>query len=313
MKSLTEQPFISVVIPVYQAESCLHALYERLTEALSKLTSHYEIVLVDDASPDHSWAGIYQLASQDRKVKGIHLSRNFGQHYAVSAGLEHAGGDWVVIMDCDLQDPPEAIETLYQKAQEGYDVVYTYRLHCRHSFWKRCASKLYYTMINLFMKTKTNYDLGTLTLFSNKVLGSFLQMKEYHRHYDFLLRWVGYRQTYVGVEHHQRYAGDSSYSFMKLLTLAIDGIVSQTDLLLRWTIVLGFLSALTALGYFIYVINIRLHAPDVPLGWASIMTAVLFIGGAILTSIGVLGIYVDKIFMQTKQRPLYIIDESINL
>lgn len=306
-------PHLSVVVPVYQAEACLHALYQGLTDSLAKLSDGYEILLVDDSSLDASWGCIQQLAEEDHRVKGIRLSRNFGQSYAITAGLEHSRGEWIVVMDCDLQDPPEAIATLYRKAMEGYDVVYARRQNRQDPLWKKWMSKAYYALINHFMHTKVDDAIGSFTLMSRKVANAFLSLREPHRHYLVLLRWLGFKQAIVDVTHGKRYAGNSAYSFPKLLLLAVDGIISQTTLLLRWMIQLGFLSAFGAMLYMGYIVYLKLRYPTVPVGWPSLMCAVLFMGGAILTSIGVLGLYIDKIFTQTKHRPLYLVDEAVNL
>jgi polyisoprenyl-phosphate glycosyltransferase len=300
---------LSVVIPVYGCRPCLVALTERLSATLAELGRSYEIVYVDDRSPDGAWETLVELASSDPHVRAIRLSRNFGQHAAITAGLARSQGRWVVVMDCDLQDPPESIGRLYAKAQEGYDVVLARRLARRHSTFRRFGARLYTAALNVFTGTRLSGEYGALSIISRKVVDGFLELRDADRHYLSVLNWLGFETASIDVEHAERYAGRSSYTFPKLVQHAFTGLVFQTTKLLRWIVYLGFLVALLGLllaAFFVY--SWAVHDPYP--GWTSLAVLLLVLGGFILLSLGVTGLYVGKIFGQVKGRPLYVVDEE---
>ncbi len=297
---------ISVVIPVYGCRAALPELHRRLTESLSKITNDYEIILVNDACPQNSWEDIEKICDKDSKVKGIELSRNFGQIYAITAGLDNAKGEWVVVMDCDLQDRPEEIINLYNKAQEGYDVVFARRAQRKDSALKIFVSKLFYSICSFATDTKFDPAICNFSIINRKVVDSYCSMREVHRAYVAYIKWLGFRQTAIDVEHNDRAEGKSSYNFKKRMRMAMEIITSQSDKVLKFIVGLGFLVAVLSLIAALGII-IKYFISNILSGWTSTIVALCFFGGLAIMSIGIVGIYVGNIFMQSKERPLYII------
>jgi dolichol-phosphate mannosyltransferase len=301
---------LSIVVPVYKAESCLHDLYQRLLAALIKITQEFEIVFVEDCGGDKSWEIIRQLHMLDKRVVGIKLSRNFGQHYAIAAGLKRASGEWVVVMDCDLQDRPEEISKLYSKAMAGFDIVLARRLNRNDSFFKRTVSKAFYAMLGYLTDTKQDPTIANFGIYNKKVIGAINGMKESLRYFPVMVRWVGFNSTAIDIEHSSRKYGESTYTLGKLVKLALNVIVSFSDKPLRLTVQLGMgLSGLSL----VYALFIALHAVIVGrivLGWASLFVSIWLLSGLIIFTLGILGLYIGKTFDQTKTRPIYIIDQD---
>jgi polyisoprenyl-phosphate glycosyltransferase len=309
-----QNPHISVVSPVYGAELTIEELVKRLQPVLEAINTNYEIILVDDCGPDNSWNLIRNLCANNSKIRGIKLSRNFGQHYAITAGIESAKGEYVVVMDCDLQDDPMYISEMYQKAKEGFDIVYTIKTERKHSFFKNITAKLFNAIFNYLIDNKANKannNIGAFSLISRKVVNAFNNYNDYHRHYLMVLRWLGFNSYYLPIIHKERFAGKSSYNFSKLMKHALDGITSQSDKLLRIFVTVGLIISTLSFAS-ILVISILYFTNGFLNGWASTTIILLFSTGIILTGIGVLGIYVGKTFEQTKNRPKYIIDQIIN-
>ena len=304
-------PKISVVSPVYGCKDSLHDLYKRLSHTLSHLSEDFEIIFVNDASPDNAWETIKTLATEDRRVKGINLARNFGQHRAIAAGLDHAQGDWVVVMDCDLQDKPEEIIKLYNKAQEGYDAVFGQRVNRKHSTKKRLASRLFIAVYDYLSDSKTDPTIGNFSIISRKVVEGLKRFKEQHHPYTFFVIWLGFKRAYVEIEHAEREIGSSSYNFKRLIQLAVDNIVSQSNKLLGMSVKFGFGLAFFSGLYGLYLILKYFIADEVAPGWTSVMVSIYFIGGLLFANLGLLGFYIGKIFDEVKDRPLYVIDEMI--
>ena len=308
-------PYLSVVSPVFLAEGIVDELVKRITEEVSKITQDYEVILVDDGSSDKSWKKIEDNCKADKRIKGIKLSRNFGQHYAITAGLKESGGDYVVVMDCDLQDNPKYIHKLLEKAKDGNDIVLTIHKNREHGIIKNVFSKIFHRVFNWLAGNKNlrgGAQYGALSLITRKVVKAFSEFNDYHRHYLSTIRWLGFSTTEIIVAHEERYMGVSSYSFKKLIILALDGIVSQTDKLLRYSIYIGFSFAMIGLFAIIYIVLLYFYK-GFQSGWASIIVLIIFSTGLILMNLGIVGIYIEKIFEQTKDRPLYLIDETINL
>ncbi len=304
---------ISVVSPVYGCCESLMPLYVRLKETLTTITEDFEIILVNDDSPDDSWQVIIDLSEKDKRVKGINLSRNFGQHYAITAGLDFAKGNWVVVMDCDLQDKPEELVKLYKKAIDGYDVVFGRRHQRQDRYLKRLSSKLFYKVYDYFTDGYTDSAVANYSIVSKVVVNSYKQLKEQNRSYPLFINWLGFKKATVDIEHHSRESGNSSYTLKKLLVLAADSIISQSNKLLRLSIQLGFILALGSILYALWL-TIRYFLYSVPIeGWTSVMVSMYLLSGMIFINLGLLGIYIGKIFNETKARPLYLIKESINL
>jgi glycosyltransferase involved in cell wall biosynthesis len=306
---------LSIISPVYKAELIVDELIRRIIVEAEKITTDFEIILVEDGSPDNCWGKILENCKKDSRVKGLKLSRNFGQHFAISAGLENSIGDFVIVMDCDLQDDPRYFGTLLAKANEGYKIVYTYKKERKHGFFKNLKAKLFYKLFNFLVDNKDNQaseNVGSFSLLSREVVDQYVKLGDYKRHYLMLLRWLGFQSAYVEIEHQNRFEGKSSYNFKKLMLHAIDGITSQSDKLLRLTASFGFLMALFSLLSAIGIVISYLITPF-QAGWASLMVLTLFVGGMIILSVGICGIYIGRIFEQTKKRPLYIVDQKINL
>jgi dolichol-phosphate mannosyltransferase len=303
---------LSVVIPVYGCRSCLTVLNARLASVLADLDVTYEVVYVDDRSPDGAWDVLAELARRDTRVRAIRLSRNFGQHSAITAGLAHARGRWTIVMDCDLQDPPESIPHLYAKAREGFDVVFARRKSRQHAPFRKAGAKAYFWALGVFTGARLDGEYGTFSIISRKVVDAFLALKDADRHYLFILNWLGFESTAIDVEHRERYEGKSAYTWSKLIQHAFDGIVFQTARLLRWIVYAGFVIAFLGVllaAFFIYSWIANNPYP----GWTSLAVLLLLLSGFIIASLGVTGLYVGKIFAQVKGRPLYVIDEDLGV
>ncbi len=303
-------PLISVVIPVYRAQECLEELYVRLRTALERITENFEIILVEDCGGDHSWEIIQQLAVNDPRIHGIQFSRNFGQHYGITAGLDYCRGDWVVVMDCDLQDRPEEIPSLYAKAQEGYDVVVARRKNRNDNFLKRTTSRLFYCIFNYLSDMDYDGEVGNFRIISRKVTENFRLMRERLRFFGGLISWMGFPTACVDVQHDERFSGKSSYTFRKLWLLAVETIIAYSDKPLRLAIRFGFIISGFAFIYGGYI-GYRSIVHSVPIvGWSSMIVSIYFLGGIIISILGVLGVYLGKAFDETKMRPLYIISHT---
>jgi glycosyltransferase involved in cell wall biosynthesis len=302
---------ISVVIPVYGCEESLALLYSRLTNAINKLNADYEIIFVNDQSPDASWSCIRKICEADKNVVGINLSRNFGQHNAITAGVHHANGDWLVVMDCDLQDQPEEIGKLYAKAVAGHDIVFGRRHDRQDSRWKIFSSKAFFKVLSYLTGTSHDPAVANFSLISKKVVQSYLLLREQNRSFPMSLKWLGFDTAFVDIAHQSREMGSSSYNLSRLLTLAAQGIVNNSNKPLRLSVKFGLLMSASsflyaiwlALRYFIYSIEVA--------GWTSVMISIYFVAGLILFNMGILGIYLGKVFNETKSRPIYVVKELL--
>jgi len=300
-------PHISVVTPVYRAEGCIEELYRRLVAALSPITQDFEIVMVEDCGGDRSWELIRELARRDPRVKGLQFSRNFGQHYGITAGLDHCDGDWVVVMDCDLQDRPEEIPRLYARAREGCEVVIARRGRRNHPLAKRLSSWVFYRVFSYLADTDYDAQAGNFRIVSRKVVESFRRMREQLRFFGGQMNWLGFPVATIEVKHDERYAGPSTYTPGKLWRLASETIIAYSDKPLRLAVRLGFVIALLAFCYGLYIFVRALLYGSTIVGWASLIVSIYFIGGIIIAILGMLGIYLGKTYDETKRRPLYIV------
>ena len=301
---------LSVVVPVYGCADCLEVLHQRISDALTGVTG-YEIVLVDDCAKDGAWEVIQRLASRDRRVRGIRLSRNFGQHAAITAGLAECRGARALVMDCDLQDPPEVIPQLYRKALEGHDIVLARRKRKQQALFRRAGAALYFRALGALSGRRFDGEFGAFSIVSRAVIDAYLRFQDRDRHYLFILYWLGFDTATIEYEHAERHRGRSSYSLRALLRHAVNGVVFQTTTVLRWIVYLGFaVSAAGALlaAYLVYQYATRTPPP----GWTSLAVLILMIGGFIIMSTGVTGLYIGKIFEQVKGRPLYVIDKRVD-
>ena len=272
---MTKQPHISVITPVYGCCSSLEKLYSRLVVTLSSITEDFEIILINDASPDNAWEIIKELSKKDSRVKGINLSRNFGQHRAITAGLDYAKGDWVVVMDCDLQDRPEEITKLYNKAQEGYDIIFGKRVNRQDSWIKHLGSKVFYLLYNYFTKNNTNGQIGNFSIISRKVVNELKRFSEKNRPYALMVNWLGFNRTDIQIKHEERAIGKSSYTFSKLLTLSMNIIIAHSNKPLQITIKFGFFLSLLSFIYGLWIL-IRYFTYDITVeGWTSVIVSIL--------------------------------------
>lgn len=302
---------ISIVVPVYHGEGTVEELAERVIKVVRELECVPEVILVNDASPDCSWECIKRLKQAHSEVIGVNFSRNFGQHYAISAGLAETSGDWVVVMDCDLQDVPEEISKLFQKAQQGYDIVLAKRAQRKDSFFKRLFSKMFYRFLSYLSGVKYDPQVANFGIYNRSVINTINSLPEKNRFFPSMIKWVGYNQTGIEVNHAERAEGKSSYNFKRLLNLSLDIILSYSDKPLRLTIKLGLLITFFALvfsaiqAYMWYIGEIQV------IGYTSLILSIWLLCGIIIFVLGVVGLYIGKIFENVKDRPTYIIKEKI--
>ena len=304
-------PDLSVVVPVYKCAACLAELRRRLAAAIEPITPGYELVFVEDGGTDDSWDVLVELARAHPEVRAARLSRNYGQHAAITAGLAESRGRWVVVMDCDLQDPPEEIPRLWAKAQEGFDVVLARRVGRQHSAHRRWAARLYFALLSRVAGRRFEGEYGTFSILARKVVDGFLRFMERDRHYLFILHWLGFRTGEIEYDHGQRLAGESSYTLRTLLAHAANGVFAQTTVFLRWIVYLGFVVCALGLALALYFFSVWLLHDAVPPGFTSLAVLILVLGGFTILTTGMSGLYVGKIFEEVKGRPLFVIDERV--
>lgn len=304
---------LSIVVPVYMGRIFLRELYERVRIISETKFSDFELILVNDASPDNVWVDIVALCKEDVRVKGINLSRNFGQHYAITAGLAYVTGNWVVVMDCDLQDRPEEIPSLYAKAQEGYDSVFAQRTNRQDRLMKRMQSRLFYRLFSYLTDTTMDSSVANYGIYSRKVVNAILAMNDKLRYFPTMVQWVGFRKGYCSVKHDERKIGVSSYSFIKLLKLSLDTIMSFSEKPLRLFVTIGILLTIGSFSLALVYCALAVSNRFIVSGFASIMISLWFVAGVIMTMLGIIGAYLGKVFNQTKNRPIYIVSKTINV
>lgn len=302
---------ISVVIPVYKSEENIRPLCERLSTALTGYK--YEVVFVVDGSPDRSFEFLKSESQRDPRIKVLNFSKNFGQHYAITAGLQHCSGDVAIVMDCDLQHDPKEFPRLLQEIKKGYDIVLTRVEKRQFSPVKNLFATLFRKFYVLISGDRKSYeqDIGNFSAINRKVIDSFLRVRDYHRHYLFILKSLGFNVSIIPIEHKPRFAGKSSYTLFMLVRHAVNGIVSQSTRVLYLSVFFGlsfvFVSFLLC-AYFVYLYFTHSLLP----GWLSIILMMSFFSGVILIFLGVIGVYLAKVFEQVKDRPLFIVSEAIN-
>jgi polyisoprenyl-phosphate glycosyltransferase len=303
---------LAVVIPVYQGRAVLRELCYRLIKSISDITDAFSIILVDDRGPDNAWPLIEALGREDGRIRGIQLSRNFGQHHALTAGIDHARARWYVIMDCDLQDAPEDIPLLYRKACEGYDIVVGARTKGGHSLVKRFTSRIFYKTFNFASGVNLDFSTGNFRIFSEHVAAGFREMREQLRFLPASMSWMGFEVGTVALPHYPRAVGKSTYTFKKLFHLASNTIMAHSQIPLKITALLGLvISALSFLAALFIVARVLLWNDSV-LGWPSLIVSVFMIGGVQIFLTGVVGLYVGKCFEEAKRRPLYFVRATSN-
>lgn len=302
---------ISVVVPVYGCRGALYQLYERLVRSLTDITSDFEIILVNDNCPQNSWEVIGEICEKDKRVIGINLSRNFGQIKAITAGLDNAKGKWIVVMDCDLQDRPEEIPRLYKKALEGYDMVFARRANRQDKALKILVSKLFYKVYDYFTDGNFDSTICNFSICKKIVINNYCKMREKNRAFTLFLKWLGFKQTSIDVEHSERLEGQSSYNLKRKIKMATEFIIAQSNKPLRMSIGIGFVMSLISFIYIIYLI-ISYFIVGKIVGWTSTVVSIYFIGGLLLMNIGIVGIYIGNIFDETKNRPIYVVRDILN-
>jgi glycosyltransferase involved in cell wall biosynthesis len=307
---MNQIPHISIVSPVYRAENIVGKLVDEIQKVMMQMNLTYEIILVDDRSPDYSWEAMKQISSRNSEVKSIRLSRNFGQHPAIMAGLSKTKGEWIVVMDCDLQDQPKEIEKLYRKALEGYDIVLARRENRQDGFLKKTSSKLFYVVFNYLSGIEINSEVANFGIYNKKVIKSIAQINDYIKFFPLFVQWVGFKSTSIVVEHNERVDGKSSYNLLKLISLAFNTIISFSDKPLKIFTFLGLsissISFLSGCYYLIMALSGQIKEP----GFSSLIISIWLLSGIIISIIGIVGIYLGKTFNQVKNRPIFIIDEK---
>ena len=302
---------LSVIIPVYNEAANVLVLYQRLQQAIQPLGIAYELIFVNDGSTDQSLAIIKELAQQDAQVRYLDFSRNFGQQIAISAGLDKVKGKAVVILDGDLQDPPELIPVLYAQWQKGHEVVYARRkTRAGESLAKRTTARFFYRLLTRITRTPMPVDAGDFRIISRKVVNTLKQMPEQQKFIRGQIAWIGFPQTFLEYDRPERYQGQSGYSYTKMMRLALDGITSYSNLPLKMATVSGFVVSGIAFLVMLYTLYSRFISRDYVPGWSSLMVSILFLGGVQLIAIGIIGEYISRLSENVRNRPLYIVKET---
>lgn len=309
---MTERPHISVVIPEYKGAGMIPALLSRIHNSISPITDNYEVILVNDASPDNTWEVICMECLKDKRIKGINLSRNFGEQYAITAGMSFASGEWIVEMDCDLQNRPEDIPLLYSKAQEGYDIVYAQRIDKHFGFWKRMSSTAYHSVLQWLSGIKQDSSIAEFGIYRDKVIRTYNSLPESARSFGSLVSSIGYKSVAIPVTHADRGEGESSYTFRKLMKIAADVIISNSNKPLKMAIGLGFTLVLFSIVLIAWSL-VEHFTAALPKGFSSTFISIWFLGGLNIMILGIVGLYIDRIFNQVKGRPLFIVSETLNI
>jgi glycosyltransferase involved in cell wall biosynthesis len=301
----------SVVIPAFNERENLEVLHTRLTKVMKSIGEPYEIVFVDDGSTDGSFQILRDLHQKDSNVKVIRFTRNFGQHIAMTAGLDHCKGENIIAMDADLQDQPEEIPKLLAKLRQGYDIVYGLRRKRRDNIFKRLSSKLYLGLLAKLTSQTVNPEIAPLRIMTRRVVDYMGQLRERSRFYGGLVAWLGFPYAVVDIEHSERFAGKTKYSFRKLLRHAAEGVISFSDVPLRLAGYFGIIVSIISFVFGLYYLIRRLvWGIPVP-GYTSIIVAVFFLGGVLLIVLWVMGQYIGRIHTEVKERPLYVVRDML--
>lgn len=302
--------YISVVTPVYKAGNLIDNLVHRIDETIKKITPNYEIILVEDCSPDNSWIKIQDNCKKYPNVKGIKLSRNYGQQHALQAGLDASKGEYVITMDCDLQDQPEEIVKLLAKAKEGYEIVVASRKNRQDDFFKKLFSKLFYSILGYLTETKQDSSVANFVVYHRKAVDAMASLKDHNRYYPMLQQMIGFNYAKVEIDHAEREDGKSSYSYKKRLRLALDTILTFSDKPLRLVVKFGVLLSFLSICAAFVMITLWIIGDVKAEGWASLALLTSFFSGAIISVLGMVGLYVGRTFESVKNRPTYIIQEE---
>lgn len=304
---------LSIVSPVYKGEKMLEELVRRVKASTEEVTQDYEVILVNDASPDNSWYKIKEICKTDHCVKGINLSRNFGQVYAITAGLSYATGDKIVVLDCDLQNRPEEIPRLCKKAEEGFDIVFACRVKREDTFLKRMSSLVFHAVYNFLSGNNTNREVAEFGLYSKQVIDVYLSIPEYARSFCELIQTLGFNVGTIDVIHAERAEGKTSYTLSGLIKLAYDNFISNSTKPLILTVVMGFVMSAGSFVMAIYNIIAKYLGINEVVGYTSTIFSIWFVGGLLLFMMGIMGLYIGKIFDQVKGRPIFIVKDLLNI
>lgn len=299
----------SVVIPIYNEADVLPVLYQRVTSTMERIGGPYELIFVDDGSSDGSTELLRELRAKDSRVKVVRFSRNFGHQIAITAGLDYSTGDPVIMMDGDLQDPPEVIPELLAQWRAGNQIVFAVRASRRgESLFKRATASMFYRILRRLTTTDIPVDAGDFRLMSRVAVDSLKPLRERSRFVRGLVSWIGFRHTSIRYIRDDRYAGVTKYPLTKMIKFALNGVFSFSFLPLQVASYIGFSVSLLSFAYLMYAVYLKLFTTQVVQGWASVIVAVLFMGGVQLVSLGVIGEYIGRIYEEAKQRPLYLVD-----
>ena len=302
---------ISIISPVYKADDCILELYNRLVSNAEKITEDFEIILVEDGGSDNSWEIIKQISVSDARVKGIKLSRNFGVHHAITAGLDIANGDWTFVIECDLQSPPEKMLDLYKKALEGYDVVIAKFVKRADNIFRRISSRIFWKSMSFLSGMRLDPQYGVYRIMSKRIVEDFRLFSEQERHFKAIIEWIGVNYETVEMVREKRYAGESAFTFPKLIHATFSYIVAYSSKPLMLFVGIGILSAFGAfIASMVILFSKLFYGSDWPSGWTSLILSIYFIGGIIITNLGVIGYYVGRNYDESKKRPLYFISEK---
>ncbi len=302
---------LSVVIAVYNEENNINILYERLSKVVKKLNLSYEFIFINDKSIDKSLEKIKKLSKDDNAVIYIDFSRNFGHQIALTAGLDYAKGDKIVIIDADLQDPPELIEDMYKKMGQGYNVVYAKRKTRKgDSFIKKFTAKMFYRLLSKVSSVDIPLDAGDFRIIDRKIADVLKQMNEQNKYIRGQIAWAGFKQGYIEYDRNERNTGKTGYSYKKMIRFALDGITSFSDAPLKFATFLGFTVVIIVFLIMLYALYSRFILHNYVQGWTSTILTVLFLGGVQLISIGIIGEYISRIAANVRKRPMYIVNET---
>jgi dolichol-phosphate mannosyltransferase len=303
---------LSVVIPVLNEETLIQELIDRVTLNCEKITNDYEVIIVDDGSLDRTWLKISDASKLNKKIKGLKFSRNFGHHYALTAGLHETIGEWVVVMDGDLQDRPEVIPDLYQESQKGYDVVFVSRKNRPEKIYYRALQKIFYWFLKSLSGLNFDSSQANFSIISRKVVDAFKSFPENARFYGSTIMWLGFKRSKIFADHGKRLSGKPSYTFRKRLRLASDIILSFSERPLKFAIGVGVILSTISIIVATWIIYAAITWGYSVTGWTSLIFSIFFFSGVILVFLGIIGIYLGRVFQEVKRRPLYVVSDRLN-
>ena len=305
---------ISIVVPMYFEEEVAQECYNRLVNVMQQNNLNYEMIFVNDGSTDRTMDILTEIADKDPNVKIINFARNFGHQIAVTAGIDYAKGDAIVIIDADLQDPPELIPVLVDKWNEGFEVVYAKRKSRKGETWfKLLTAKYFYKVLNYLSDIEIPKDTGDFRIIDRKVADVFSKMSERNRFVRGMMSWIGFRQTFVEYERDERFAGETKYPLKKMIKFASDGVIAFSTKPLRIVMTLGIFSVIISMLVLMYSLTVKIFGENIQPGWTSIMVAITFFSGIQLLGLGIVGQYIARIYDESKNRPIYIVKELVNI